>query len=771
MRYRLSACWLFFGMLTVSSAVARDSCTWNGSVGTWSTGAAWSCGHAPGAADNVVINSGVVTLGSPATVAGYSQTGGELTGPGDLTVTGTTNWSGGSISGSGSLTTQGTAMFWSPTLVDRVWTLEGGGTWVEGHADLTDTATLVVPSGKTLTITSNGGQLRNQGTPPGGAQLVVEGSLTYNRTGGSAHIDVVASFDGPIAVDAGLLLLRRTNLWTSFGDVSVAGPGILDFSGVEQMLNDVQITGAGGVRVTNGSMVTMSNGATITPALTVNSATLTVTEPSTFSSVSLTGGTLTGDADITVAGDLGWSGGQISGSGSLTTQGTVMFWSPTLVDRVWTLEGGGTWVEGHADLTDTATLVVPSGQTLTITTNGGQLRNQGTPPGGAQLVVDGSLTYTRVNGSVYIDVRTENAGTVTAIAGVLRLRSPFQNDGRIQGVSTIDLTLADLANSGTFAPGQSPGVLSIIGNYDNSILEIEVAGSGDYDQLPVQGQATLGGTLDVRLLNDYVPAPASEFLILSASGITGEFDTLLAPDLGPDTEWSVVYGTTDVRLVVVGPNQAPTEAYILTPADGASFVIQGDPNSTFAVTWEAATDADGDALSYSWQIGTAEELSTVVYTFDAGQATQADVRLGDLAAAVTGAGLGPGETSVFHHRVVASDGLLSTGGPWVGIEITRGAVVDVEDGPEAPERFALHAAYPNPFNPATRIRFDIANSQPVRLAVYDMLGRLVRLLVDEERSPGSYEMSFDADGLPGGVYVLRMSTNGFQQTRTMALLK
>jgi photosystem II stability/assembly factor-like uncharacterized protein len=87
------------------------------------------------------------------------------------------------------------------------------------------------------------------------------------------------------------------------------------------------------------------------------------------------------------------------------------------------------------------------------------------------------------------------------------------------------------------------------------------------------------------------------------------------------------------------------------------------------------------------------------------------------------------------------------------------------------ERFQLLPNYPNPFNPTTDIRYQVPDAGLVRLAVYDMLGREVRVLVNERKAPGNYEVRFDASGLATGVYFYRMSAGNFVLTRRLILLK
>lgn len=102
-------------------------------------------------------------------------------------------------------------------------------------------------------------------------------------------------------------------------------------------------------------------------------------------------------------------------------------------------------------------------------------------------------------------------------------------------------------------------------------------------------------------------------------------------------------------------------------------------------------------------------------------------------------------------------------------EIVSG--VATEEPEEVPTSFRLEQNYPNPFNPSTTIRYTVAQASPVRLEVFDLLGRLVAVLVDELKTAGSHEVVFDASGLPSGAYLYKMTGDGFSQTKTLMLLK
>ena len=117
-------------------------------------------------------------------------------------------------------------------------------------------------------------------------------------------------------------------------------------------------------------------------------------------------------------------------------------------------------------------------------------------------------------------------------------------------------------------------------------------------------------------------------------------------------------------------------------------------------------------------------------------------------------------------------------------------LVGVEATESTPRVYVLAQNYPNPFNPATTIRFTIpsvARNGPssaderrtgtppapgdVRLAVYDILGRQVAVLVNEKKAPGSYDVKFDGRNLASGIYVYRLTAGSFVESKKMMLVR
>jgi hypothetical protein len=85
--------------------------------------------------------------------------------------------------------------------------------------------------------------------------------------------------------------------------------------------------------------------------------------------------------------------------------------------------------------------------------------------------------------------------------------------------------------------------------------------------------------------------------------------------------------------------------------------------------------------------------------------------------------------------------------------------------------FNLFQNYPNPFNPVTKIKYSVKNRENVTLKVYDILGKEVATLINEEKPAGDYEVTFNGNALASGVYIYRMTSGEFSSSKKLLLLK
>ncbi|MBN8570873.1 MAG: T9SS type A sorting domain-containing protein [Ignavibacteria bacterium] len=95
----------------------------------------------------------------------------------------------------------------------------------------------------------------------------------------------------------------------------------------------------------------------------------------------------------------------------------------------------------------------------------------------------------------------------------------------------------------------------------------------------------------------------------------------------------------------------------------------------------------------------------------------------------------------------------------------------ISNGNTIPSEYKLYQNYPNPFNPTTKIKFDIAKTGFTVLKIYDLIGREVQTIVNEELHTGVYEASFNGTQLTSGVYFYRLTSGEYLETKRMLLVK
>jgi len=186
-----------------------------------------------------------------------------------------------------------------------------------------------------------------------------------------------------------------------------------------------------------------------------------------------------------------------------------------------------------------------------------------------------------------------------------------------------------------------------------------------------------------------------------------------------------------------------------------------------------------DQNTLTWEENTEEDLwHYQIYRGYLGECGL-DIPTGEPVATVTGTGWSdnlaglPGSAWDYCYWLKASDYAGNESDPtqWSQTGTTGLDEADV------PVQFALHANYPNPFNPMTTIRFDLPRPAPVILSVYDVTGRLIRALLDEESvAAGKHEAIWNGRDEAGrlvatGIYFCRLQTDTFDQTQRMMLIK
>lgn len=213
-------------------------------------------------------------------------------------------------------------------------------------------------------------------------------------------------------------------------------------------------------------------------------------------------------------------------------------------------------------------------------------------------------------------------------------------------------------------------------------------------------------------------------------------------------------------------NAAPYAFALLEPAFGDTVRL---PTPQFA--WQETTDPDGDAVRYALYLGTDSTFADTAATQVVGELretafTAADSLLND---------------TVYFWKVAAIDAhgatTWSVDAPWrFYVSYDKPTTVRAEPTIEGPRRFELHPNVPNPFNPSTTIRYDIARGCGVALTVYNVRGEQVRRLADGWHRPGKYSVLWNGldDGdhaVASGVYVVRLRAGNYTQSRKVLLLR
>lgn len=203
---------------------------------------------------------------------------------------------------------------------------------------------------------------------------------------------------------------------------------------------------------------------------------------------------------------------------------------------------------------------------------------------------------------------------------------------------------------------------------------------------------------------------------------------------------------------ISGPQTTTSHTTVL-PTTKLSLSVQGKNRDTTITTNEVTenpalgkkeTKTSGSQQKASWKD------NTWTLTFDA---TSDDI---------TRTELNFTEVARWHQVRTARLNLSYTGDPPTGVEAEKQIV---------PAVFALSQNYPNPFNPATTISYILPLATRTSLIVADLLGRKVATLVDGEKPAGLHVVTWNATGLPSGVYFLQMRSGGFVETRKLLLAK
>ena len=229
-------------------------------------------------------------------------------------------------------------------------------------------------------------------------------------------------------------------------------------------------------------------------------------------------------------------------------------------------------------------------------------------------------------------------------------------------------------------------------------------------------------------------------------------------------------------LKVINVNDAPEPFELVFPSDNAHVgITRQNYLDTLYFAWNKAIDIDGDAVTYDFEFN--DDLGLLYWhLFDHCDNTKLMCnvpyhRIEDYLS-IEGVEVVSGTWTI-----VATDGVsktLASNGP---LKLTIDASqVGIEETGLIPETFALHANYPNPFNPTTTISYDLPEQAQVTLGIYDILGKQIKTLVNQSPDAGNKIAVWDGTDELGrtvsaGLYIYRIKAGSYSKTMKMVLLK
>lgn len=221
---------------------------------------------------------------------------------------------------------------------------------------------------------------------------------------------------------------------------------------------------------------------------------------------------------------------------------------------------------------------------------------------------------------------------------------------------------------------------------------------------------------------------------------------------------AAVTGTVPSAGATVKQNFAPTTPANLVPANNATVEIKGAPADKITVSWGASTDAEGNAINYTWQLCGDANCTVIIQEVANGNKTSIDFTVGQLNTLLKANGVAGGASKDLYHRVRVTDGVNATVNSAINkVTMKRLAVTSVGTV-ELPDAFNLNGNYPNPFNPSTNINFDLPQAATVSVQVFDAIGRVVMEIPAQQLGAGfGQNIQLNANGLNSGVYFYRLN--------------
>ncbi len=371
--------------------------------------------------------------------------------------------------------------------------------------------------------------------------------------------------------------------------------------------------------------------------------------------------------------------------------------------------------------------------------------------------------------------------------------------GQVLNVALVGSNFINGTTSVSFGPGVT--VNSVVVNSQTSLTaNVTIAADAVIaarsvvvtNAAPGGGSATLSFVFNVQnaapTLTSVSPSSAtrSQTLNVTIAG-TGFYSgvTMMSLGSGITINSTTVNSLTQMTLgisVAADAAMGPRDVVVTNPAPGGgsatlagSFTVANPAPAITSVTPVSAgrgsllpiTVAGTQFIDGVTSVSFGTDISITSFIVKSSAEIQVNIAInpaatiGPRTVTITNAAPGGGSASLTNGFTVTSD-------PATSVEGNLGII---------PDKYVLQEAYPNPFNPSTRIRYGVPENSKIKLDVHNMLGNVVAELVIGERSKGMYELQWHADNLPSGVYLIRLnaesteSAKRFIASRKVVLLK
>ena len=400
---------------------------------------------------------------------------------------------------------------------------------------------------------------------------------------------------------------------------------------------------------------------------------------------------------------------------------------------------------------------------------------------GEAITVDGS-------GNVYVTGRTDNSGTQKMLvlkydaSGNMVSSWPVIDTGALSNTFDEGHAIKVDGSGNVFITGVS-GLAGNIASYD--ILTIKINSNASIGWAKKYNGNINGEDIAVALVLDntasnvYVAGYATlyggnqDFMTIKYNASTG--DSLAAASYNGSGGASDLISAMTIDptnfIYVTGASWGGSSSYdFVTIKYNSNLVQQWLSRSGLAGNDVPSAIAYNSGFIYVAGYGTGTGLDMLTYRLNASNGSEKWHKLENGTAGLDDAAVSVAVIDSFDVFVTGYTNNNGSSQDYYTLRYSEPTGIEPISG-QIPTGFELYQNYPNPFNPSTSIKFDIAKSTFARLSVYDVLGREVSVLVNEELKPGTYEVKWNAGAISSGIYFYKLSTSDFTVSKRMILSK